>query len=111
MGYTDRSSIAKIESGKVDLPQSKIMEFANVFGVDPGDLMGWNDEEVLSVLFEIDHRSDNANPIDYSLFLKARKFSELYFTASPEIRSAVDILLESSQPSHEPHHSPKDNAE
>ena len=44
MGYTDRRSIAKIESGKVDLSQSKIMEFARVFGVEPGDLMGWEDE-------------------------------------------------------------------
>ncbi len=40
MGYTDRSMIAKIESGKVDLSQSKILEFAKVFNVDPGDLMG-----------------------------------------------------------------------
>lgn len=40
MGYTDRSMIAKIESGKVDLAQSKILDFAKVFGVDPGDLMG-----------------------------------------------------------------------
>jgi len=40
MGYTDRSSIAKIESGKVDLPRSKIIEFAKVFNVVPGDLMG-----------------------------------------------------------------------
>ena len=27
-GYTDRTSISKIESGKVDLPQSKIRIFA-----------------------------------------------------------------------------------
>ena len=40
MGYTDRSMIAKIESGKVDLSQSKILDFAKVFRVDPGDLMG-----------------------------------------------------------------------
>lgn len=46
MGYTDRSSIAKIESGKVDLSQSKIMEFARVFGVEPGNLMGWEDESI-----------------------------------------------------------------
>lgn len=39
-GYTDRSSIAKIESGKFDLPQSKILLFADIFGVDPGVLMG-----------------------------------------------------------------------
>lgn len=39
-GYTDRSSIAKIEKGDVDLPQSKIMLFAKALDVDPGVLMG-----------------------------------------------------------------------
>lgn len=42
-GYTDRSSIAKIEKGMVDLSQSKIKQFADVFGVTPGELMGWNE--------------------------------------------------------------------
>lgn len=42
-GYTDRSSIAKIENGFVDLPISKIVQFAEVFDVDPGELMGWTD--------------------------------------------------------------------
>ena len=45
MGYTDRSMIAKIEAGKVDLARSKIIEFAKVFNVDPGDLMGWDNAE------------------------------------------------------------------
>lgn len=45
MGYKDRSSIAKIESGSVDIPRSKILEFAKVFGVAPGDLMGWEDNK------------------------------------------------------------------
>ncbi len=40
VGYTDRSSIAKIESGKVDLPQSKIIEIANALRIPAGDLMG-----------------------------------------------------------------------
>lgn len=40
-GYTDRSSIAKIERGVVDLPQTKIEQFAAIFGVSPGALMGW----------------------------------------------------------------------
>lgn len=39
-GYTDRSSIAKIENGDVDLPQSKIMLFAKALDVPPGVLMG-----------------------------------------------------------------------
>lgn len=41
-GYTDRSSIAKIERGVVDLPQSKIKQFAEIFGVTPSHLMGWD---------------------------------------------------------------------
>jgi transcriptional regulator with XRE-family HTH domain len=47
MGYTDRSTIAKIENGKVDLPQTKIVEFAKVFNVSPGELMGWGDADYL----------------------------------------------------------------
>lgn len=43
-GYTDRSSIAKIESGVVDIPQSKIKQFADIFGIEPSELMGWEDE-------------------------------------------------------------------
>jgi repressor LexA len=39
-GYTDRSSIAKIEKGLVDLPQSKIAQFARIFGVTSSMLMG-----------------------------------------------------------------------
>ena len=43
-GYTDRSSIAKIEKGLVDLSQSKIRQFAEVLGVTPGHLMGWDEK-------------------------------------------------------------------
>lgn len=39
-GYNDRSSIAKIEKGEVDLPQSKIALFAAALGVSAGELMG-----------------------------------------------------------------------
>lgn len=40
-GYTDRSSIAKIEKGLVDLSQSKIKAFADVFDISPSELMGF----------------------------------------------------------------------
>lgn len=39
-GYTDRTSISKIESGKVDLPQSKIRLFAQALHTTEGELMG-----------------------------------------------------------------------
>jgi len=41
MGYSDKSMIAKIEAGKIDLPQSKIEAFAKVLDTLPGALMGW----------------------------------------------------------------------
>lgn len=40
MGYQNHSTITRIEAGKVDLPQSRIMQFAEVLGTTPGHLMG-----------------------------------------------------------------------
>jgi len=42
-GYSDRSSIAKVEAGKVDLSQSKISLFAKALGITPGELMQISD--------------------------------------------------------------------
>ena len=42
-GYRDRSSIAKIEKGDVDLAESKIREFAKALKTTPQELMGWDD--------------------------------------------------------------------
>lgn len=44
MGYADHSTIAKIESGKVDIPQSRIVQFSEVLGVSLAYLMGWEDK-------------------------------------------------------------------
>lgn len=43
-GYTDRSSIAKIEKGQVDLQQSKINLFAKALGTTSSDLVGWDNQ-------------------------------------------------------------------
>ncbi len=47
IGYKDRSSIAKIEAGLVDLSQSKIAAFAEALGVTPAYLMGIADSPPL----------------------------------------------------------------
>ena len=44
-GYTDRSSIAKIEKGKVDLSETKIQLFASALNTTPAYLMGWEDDD------------------------------------------------------------------
>ena len=84
MGYTDRSSIAKIEAGKVDLQQTKILEFAKVFGVDPGDLMGLDGTEAL------------IEP--YIRKTEAFELFDLYQSSAQNIRSAVDALLGFQRP-------------
>lgn len=44
MGYTDHTTITRIESGKTDPPQSRVAQFAKVLDVSPGYLMGWDQE-------------------------------------------------------------------
>lgn len=44
MGYSNHSTIGKIETGKVDLPQSKVVQFAEILNVSVAYLMGWEDE-------------------------------------------------------------------
>ena len=42
MGYKSTSTIAKIESGENDIPQAKIIAFANALSTTPAALMGIN---------------------------------------------------------------------
>jgi transcriptional regulator with XRE-family HTH domain len=46
VGYTDRSTIAKIEAGKIDIPQSTIVALAKALECSPGDLMGIHEERI-----------------------------------------------------------------
>lgn len=42
MGY-NHSTVTRIETGKIDIPQSRIMQFAEVLGVSVAYLMGWEE--------------------------------------------------------------------
>ena len=44
LDYSNHSTIARIEAGKVDLPQSKIVLFADALHTTPAFLMGWDKE-------------------------------------------------------------------
>lgn len=76
VGYTDRSSIAKVESGKVDLTESKIRAFANVLGVSVMELMGLETSAKSGTLTE-----SEATLIDD------------YRNATEEIREAAGTIL------------------
>lgn len=43
MKYSNHSTIARIESGTVDIPQSRIVQFAEVLGTTVAYLMGWEE--------------------------------------------------------------------
>ena len=45
MGYSDNSTLARIEQGKVDVYQNKIVQFSNVLGVSIAYLMDWEEDE------------------------------------------------------------------
>lgn len=45
MGYKDGSMITKIESGKVDISQKKVIAFAKALDTTPAYLMGWSSDE------------------------------------------------------------------
>lgn len=45
MKYSNHSTVGKIENGKVDIPQSKIEQFAQVLDVSIAYLMNWEETE------------------------------------------------------------------
>ena len=53
LGYADKSMIAKIEAGTVDINQSKIIAFAEALNMEPSDLYGWSKEPAYQEGFEL----------------------------------------------------------
>ena len=83
MGYSDRSMITKIEGGKVDISQKKVVAFAEVLSTTPGYLMDGDPAE---------EELETANEEQRVLFRLAR-------SAKPEaIRAAVAVLKSMEEP-------------
>jgi transcriptional regulator with XRE-family HTH domain len=87
MGY-NHSTITRIETGKIDIPQSRIVQFSEVLGVSIGYLMDWVSEETAKkndILADIVLQMRR----DDELFLVAAKFAKL----DAEKRQAVMVVL------------------
>lgn len=69
LGYKSRSSINKIEVEGRDIPRSSVVKFAQVLGVTPSYLMGWEDEpsepDALEILMK---KYDNIKPVKLKRF-------------------------------------------
>lgn len=86
VGYSDKSMIAKIESGKVDLSQTKIRMFAQVFNCTESFLMGW-DDDAENALSEIKNEL-------YSNFTNdEQKILEAYRTLDEEGKRQIVLML------------------
>lgn len=102
LGYT-RSMIAKIESGKVDLAQSKILEIAKIFGVDPGELMGLDGTEHPIDTEEAKAIRDLYTNVDAEILEAAendpqlKEFIQLFLRTAPDDRPAVLQILKGLQ--------------
>ena len=57
MGY-NHSTITRIETGKIDIPQSRILQFAEVLNTDVAYLMDWS-EDPKEKLAQEDELSEN----------------------------------------------------
>ncbi|MDE8304345.1 helix-turn-helix transcriptional regulator [Erysipelothrix rhusiopathiae] len=55
VGYTSRSTIAKIEAGVIDLPQSKIYDIAEALETTPTYLLGLEELEALTATAIVEH--------------------------------------------------------
>lgn len=67
-GYTDRSSITKIEKGQIDLQQSKIELFAKALGTTSRELVGWDDADETNISAKNMRDITNIFPIELKKF-------------------------------------------
>lgn len=82
LGYTNKSTIAKIEAGVNDIVQSKVCEFAKALNTTPAYLMGWEESE------------ENKNA---PLLTEHETKVITAYRNQPEMQPAVDRLLNISK--------------
>ena len=79
MGYKSKSTINKIELGINDIPQSKIVKFADVLDTTPAQLMGWSENEI----------QETQSPDKQELTEGERKWLEVYHQLSDDTKKLL----------------------
>lgn len=98
LGYKSRSTIAKIELGENDIPQSKIISFAKALKTTPQALMGWQNN-MPSAWLNTDNFSYN---IQY--YMQYHRLSISNFAkklGNIEARRLSDLIEQKEQPTDE----------
>ena len=87
IGYNDHTTITRIESGKTDPPQKKVVAIAKALDTTPGYLMGWTDNP------NIDEGTLAAKILkDPEAFQHMKDFMALSSTDRYALRIAMDTL-------------------
>lgn len=78
VGYKDKTAVAKVESGKVDLPQSKILAFASALNTSTSYLFGdieQDQPQTIAAHFDGDeYTEEEINKInEFAAFVKANR--------------------------------------
>ena len=85
MKYSHHSTLARIETGKVDVSQTRIVQFAEVLGVSVAYLMGWEE------------KSETKNPtteIDSGISKEKQELIKKVMQMSDEELQKLDLLLQ-----------------
>lgn len=122
VGYKGKSMISQVENGQIDLPITMVKKFAEALRVDAGDLMGWEEFDIAhdgniiydreqirdeirrEILDELNRTLEDADNLEIESddkVFKAYKLYEMYAKATPDVQSAVELLLKSAQQSPE----------
>ena len=104
VGYKGKSMISQVENGQIDLPITMVKKFAEALKIDAGDLMGWEDFEIVhdgNIIYDKDAAIKEL--LNKSNVEKAVELYEMYANSTPEVQSAVELLLKSAQQPSESH--------
>ena len=106
MGYKSKSTINKIELGVNDIPQSKIVKFAEVLGTTPAVLMGWvspetsqKNDKIVVLINRMRKDTDFLDAVHELSFLDSEGFDDLVVLINkmrkdPEFFEVVSSLAE-----------------
>ena len=97
--HISKQTLYKYENDIItNIPSNKLEEIAAALDTTPDFLMGWQDVKILHddnvIILPYKGKGENE---------KAKELYEMYVKASPEVQSAVELLLKSAQHSPESH--------
>lgn len=85
LGYTSKTTISKIEAGKIDIPQSKIQKFADVLNTTTAYLMGWEEKS---------DKSTKETTIPKDCILIARKIGDVPEEKREQVINIIDSTID-----------------